>query len=104
MSETNDERLPNIHHGEVLREEFLIPLGLSQYRLAKEIGVTKARISSICSGKRAVTADTAVRLAAFFGTSSSFWLGLQADCDTEEAANTLTEELARIHRFEQKAA
>jgi addiction module HigA family antidote len=52
MSETNDERLPNIHPGEVLREEFLIPLGLSQYRLAKEIGVTKARISSICSGKR----------------------------------------------------
>ena len=104
MSETNNERLLNIHPGEVLREEFLIPLGLSQYRLAKEIGVTEARISAICSGKRAITADTALRLAAFFGTSSSFWLGLQADYDTEEAARTLAGELARINRFEQKAA
>jgi len=80
------QNLRNIHPGEVLREEFLIPLGVTQYRLAKEIGVTEARISAICSGKRSVTADTALRLAAFFGTSSGFWLGLQADYDTEEAA------------------
>lgn len=97
-------RLPNIHPGEVLREEFLIPLGLSQYRLAKEIGVTEARISAICSGKRAITADTALRLAAFFGTSSAFWMGLQADYDTEEAATLLADALSRIHRFEPLAA
>ena len=63
-----NERLPNIHPGEVLREEFLIPLGLSQYALAKAISVPALRISQICAGKRAVTADTALRLAAFFGT------------------------------------
>jgi len=62
MSKTT--KLRNIHPGEVLREEFLIPLGVTQYRLAKEIGVTEARISAICSGKRSITADTALRLAA----------------------------------------
>jgi addiction module HigA family antidote len=98
------QKLPNIHPGEVLREEFLIPLGISQYRLAKEIGVTEARISAICTGKRAVTADTALRLAAFFGTTSGFWLGLQADYDTEEAAQELSGVLAKIHRFEPMAA
>ena len=94
MSKTT--KLRNIHPGEVLREEFLIPLGVTQYRLAKEIGVTEARISAICSGKRAITADTALRLAAFFGTSSGFWLGLQADYDTEEAAKELTGVLRRF--------
>jgi len=79
------KQLPNIHPGEVLREEFLIPLQISQYRLANAIGVTESRISAICSGKRAITADTALRLSAFFGTTSGFWLGLQADYDTEEA-------------------
>lgn len=98
------KRLPNIHPGEVLREEFLLPLGLSQYRLAKEIGVTEARISAICSGKRAVSADTALRLAAFFGTSSAFWMGLQADYDTEEAAIQLAGTLSQIHRFKPVAA
>ena len=70
-------RLPKIHPGEVLREEFLIPLQISQYRLAKEIGVADAHISAICAGKRSVTADTALRLAAFFGATPGFWLGLQ---------------------------
>ena len=93
--------LPNIHPGEILREEFLIPMSISQYRLAKAIGVTEARISSICLGKRAVTADTALRLAAFFGNSSAFLdAGLQADYDTEEAARTLADVLGRIQRFE----
>lgn len=92
--------LPNIHPGEILREEFLIPMGISQYRLAKEIGVTEARISSICLGKRAITADTALRLAAFFGNSSAFWMGLQADYDTEEAARALSDVLGRIKRHE----
>ena len=104
MSKSSKQKLRNIHPGEVLREEFLVPLGITQYRLAKEIGVTEARISAICSGKRAVTADTALRLAAFFGTSSGFWMGLQADYDTEEAAKELAGDRAQIHRFEPMAA
>lgn len=104
MSKSTKQKLRNIHPGEVLREEFLILLGISQYRLAKEIGVTKARISAICFGKRAVTADRALRLAAFFGTTSGFWMGLQADYNTEEAAKELSGELAQIHRFESLAA
>jgi antitoxin HigA-1 len=102
MSKT--KKLRNIHPGEVLREEFLLPLGITQYRLAKEIGVTEARISAICSGKRAITADTALRLAAFFGTTSGFWMGLQADYDMEEAAKELSADLAQIQRFEPLAA
>jgi addiction module HigA family antidote len=97
-------RLRNIHPGEVLRDEFLIPYGLTQSLLAREIGVSHARISAICSGKRSITADTALRLAAFFGTSSGFWLGLQADYDTEEVAKELTGVLAQIRRFEPLAA
>ncbi len=93
------KKLPNIHPGEVLREEFLIPLGVSQYRLAKEIGVTEPRISAICNGKRAITADTAVRLSRFFGTSAGFWLGLQADYDTEEIENSIPESLSLIHKW-----
>jgi len=104
MSKTAKQKLRNIHPGEVLREEFLLPLGITQYRLAREIGVTEARISAICSGKRSATADSALRLAAFFGTTSGFWLGLQADYDTEEAAHELTDVLAQIHRFEPLAA
>lgn len=76
--------LPNIHPGDVLREEFLIPMGISQYRLAKQIGVPAMRISEICAGRRAITADTALRLARALGTSSGFWLTLQATYDTEE--------------------
>jgi len=75
--------LPNIHPGEVLREEFLVPLGLSQNRLARELGVPPRRINEIALEKRAITADTALRLALFFGTSESFWMSLQADYDLE---------------------
>ncbi|MFH1021477.1 MAG: HigA family addiction module antitoxin [Pseudomonadota bacterium] len=70
-------RLPNIHPGEILREEFLTPMGISQYRLAKAIGVPAMRISEICAGKRSVTADTALRFSRAFGTTPGFWLGLQ---------------------------
>ena len=92
--------LPNIHPGEILREEFLVPMGISQYRLAKAIDVTEARISAICLGRRAITADTALRLAAFFGNSPAFWMGLQTDYDTEKAARELSDVLGRIQRFE----
>ena len=98
------DRLPNIHPGEVLLEEFLVPLGLTRYRLAREIGIGEARISAICAGRRAITADTALRLAAYFGTTPGFWLGLQADYDTEEALRTLKDALSRIHRFEPRSA
>ena len=79
------DKLENIHPGEVLLEEFLVPMGLSQNRIAREIGVPPRRINEIVHGKRAVTADTALRLARYFGTTEVFWMGLQADFDLEEA-------------------
>ena len=87
--------LPNIHPGEVLREEFLGPLGLSQNRLAREIGVPPRRINEIVLEKRAVSADTALRLARFFGTSEGFWMGLQADYDLERTRREIGERLER---------
>lgn len=78
-------KLPNIHPGEVLLEEFLTPMGVSQNALARAIGVPPRRVNEIVLGKRGITADTAVRLAKAFGTSESFWMGLQADFDLEQA-------------------
>lgn len=78
-----ETKLPPIHPGEVLLEDFLRPLGLSQYRLARDISVPPRRINEIVHGKRAVTADTALRLARFFGTTERFWLNLQARYDLE---------------------
>ena len=86
--------------GEILLEEFLKPMGITQYRLAKEIGVPQRRIGEIVAGKRAVTADTGLRLSRFFGTSDGFWVGLQTDYDTARAKDALSEVLSRIHRFE----
>lgn len=82
-------KLAPIHPGEVLLEEFLLPLGLSQYRLAKSIGVPPRRINEIVHGKRAVTADTALRLARCLGTSEGFWMNLQAQYDLEMARDRL---------------
>lgn len=76
--------LPNIHPGEVLLEEFLIPMGISQNKLSREIGVSPRRINEIVHGKRRITADTALRLSRYFGTSASLWLDLQNDYDLEE--------------------
>ena len=89
------DRLPNIHPGEVLLEEFLKPLDLSQNRVAREIGVPPRRINEIVLAKRAVTPDTALRLARYFGTSERFWLGLQTDYDLEEARLTLQGRIER---------
>ena len=86
--------------GEILLEEFLKPMGITQYRLAKEIGVPQRRIGEIVAGKRAVTADTGLRLSRFFGTSDGFWVGLQTDYDTARAKDALSDVLSRIHRFE----
>lgn len=90
------ERLPNIHPGEVLREEFLAPMGITAYRLAKKIGVPQTRVADILHERRAITADTACRLAAFFGTSAEFWMGLQSLYDLEEARRELGATLDRI--------
>jgi addiction module HigA family antidote len=80
-----EERLPPIHPGEVLLDDFMQPLGLTQYRVAKDIGVSPLRISQIVRGTRAITADTALRLAQYFGTSAAVWLRLQARYDLEMA-------------------
>ena len=77
-------KLKNIHPGEVLSEEFLIPFGLSAYKLAKDIGILQTRVFIILKGSRRITADTALRLSKYFGTSAKFWLGLQNDYDLEE--------------------
>jgi addiction module HigA family antidote len=90
------ERLPNIHPGEVLKEEFLNPMGISAYRLAKDTGIPQTRISEIIKGKRRVTADTALRLAKYFGMSARFWLGLQDDFDIEEEEIAIHKELESI--------
>lgn len=89
----------NIHPGEVLLEEFLLPLGISQNALARAAGVPPRRINEIVLGKRGVTADTAIRLAAALGTSERFWLGLQADFDLDEARRALGKSLSRIPRL-----
>jgi addiction module HigA family antidote len=98
------KKLNPIHPGEILREEFLVPLGISNYRLAKEIGVPAQRIGEIVAGRRRITADTDLRLCKFFGLSEGYWLRGQARFDTETAKDALADELARIHRFEEAAA
>ncbi len=88
-------KLANVHPGEVLLEEFLGPLGLSQNALARALAVPPRRVNEIVLGKRAVTADTALRLARYFGTSERFWLGLQADFDLEETRRAVGREIER---------
>ena len=89
------ERLAPIHPGEVLLEDFMKPLGLSQYRVAKDIGVPALRISQIVRGQRSVTADTALRLARYFGTSAAVWLRLQARYDLEVAEAKMAKRINR---------
>ena len=91
------KKLAPIHPGEILREEFLKPMGISQYRLAKEIGVPPQRIGEIVAGRRAITADTDLRLCRFFGLSEGYWLRGQARYDMELAKDTLAGALDKIH-------
>jgi addiction module HigA family antidote len=98
------KRLENTHPGEVLREEFLIPLGLSAYKLSKDIGIPQTRISEILKCNRSITADTALRLSRYFGNSAKFWLGLQNDFDIEEEELAKSKELDRIAHYESSAA
>ena len=89
-------KLKNIHPGEILSEEFLKPMGISAYRLSKDIGIPQTRTSLILNGTRRITADTALRLSRYFGTSAKFWLGLQTDYDLEEEQSKLGQELDKI--------
>ena len=89
-------KLANIHPGEILMEEFLKPMGITQYRLAKEIGVQQRRIGEIVAGTRAITPDTGLRLSRFFGMSENFWTGLQLDYDAAIAKDSLESVLAGI--------
>ena len=89
-------RLENIHPGEILLEEFLIPMEISAYRLSKDTEIPQTRISQIIKGKRRITADTALRLSSYFGNSAKFWLGLQDDYDIEEEKESRMEILSKI--------
>lgn len=89
-------RLKNVHPGEVLKEEFLDPMGITAYRLAKTTGIPQTRISDIIHERRRVTADTALRFAKFFGTTARFWMGLQDDYDLEEQQDSIAKELEAI--------
>jgi addiction module HigA family antidote len=93
------KKLPNIHPGEVLLEEFLAPMNVSQNALARAAGVPPRRINEIVLGKRSISADTAVRLARVFGVSERFWLGLQADYDLEQARNAIGRDIEGIERI-----
>lgn len=97
------KKLRNIHPGEILSEEFLIPLEISAYRLSKEIAIPQTRISEIIKGNRRITADTALRLSKFFGNSAKFWLGLQDDFDIEEESRQKDKELKTIKQFDRNA-
>jgi addiction module HigA family antidote len=98
------KKLRNIHPGEVLREEFLIPLELSAYKLSKDIGISQTRVSAILKGNRRVTADTALRLSKYFGNSAKFWLGLQDDFDLEEEERMKSKEFNSIEHYQSNAA
>ena len=97
-------KLKNIHPGEILQEEFLVPLSISAYRLSKSIGIAQTRISEIIKGKRRITADTALRFSKYFGNSAKFWLGLQDDFDIEEEQSHKQNEFKAIKHYNRSAA
>ena len=98
------KNIRNIHPGEILLEEFLIPLEISAYRLSKDIDIPQTRISEIVKGRRSITADTALRFAKYFGNSAKFWLGLQDDYDIEEQQNQKSDAFLNIKQFNRKVA
>ena len=98
------KKLKNIHPGEILSEEFLIPLEISAYRLSKDIGIPQTRISEIIKGNRRISADTALRLSKYFGNSAKFWLGLQDDFDLEEEGVEKKNILSSIKHYTRNAA
>lgn len=98
------ENLKNIHPGEILKEEFLEPLGITAYRLSKATFIPQTRISEILKGNRRITADTALRFSKYLGTSAKFWLGLQDDYDLEVESNSKKHSFENIKPIENKAA
>lgn len=95
------KRIKNIHPGEVLQEEFLIPLGISAYRLSVSTGIPQTRISEIIKGNRRISADTALRISIFFGNSAQFWMNLQSDFDLEEEQLKIKTELKQIRHYKE---
>lgn len=91
----NDKHTKPIHPGEILRSEFMEPMGITQYRLAKDLSVQPLRISEIVRGKRGITADTALRLGRYFGLSATYWMNLQALCEIEVAEDRLQDRLEK---------
>ena len=89
-------KLPPVHPGEILRDEFLVPLKISQYRLARSVGVDPRRVHAIVHGERSVTAETALLFSRFFGNSAEFWMGLQSQYDLEREQDRLAERLGRV--------
>ena len=89
-------KLPSVHPGEILNEEFLIPMKITQYRLAREVGVDPRRVHAIVHGDRSITAETALLFSRFFGNSAEFWMGLQSQYDLEREQDRLADRLERI--------
>ena len=98
------KKLNNIHPGEILIEEFLIPLEISAYKLSKDLSIPQTRISEIIKGNRRITADTALRLSKYFGNSPKFWLGLQDDYDIEEENSRKSKDFFSIKLYSTNAA
>lgn len=96
------EKLANVHPGEILLYEFLEPLKITAYRLSKDVKVPQTRVSEILKGNRRITADTALRLSKYFGTSAKFWLGLQDDYDIEEEKQAKDDEFSQIKKYADK--
>lgn len=96
----NNNLIPNIHPGEILREEFIKPLGITPYKLAKATRIPATRVSEIIREKRGISADTALRLGKYFGTSAEFWLGLQKEYELREARALKEHELKEIERYQ----
>lgn len=94
------ERIGNVHPGEVILEDYLKPLGMTRYALAKRIGITPSAVVDIVSGKRSITPDVALRLERFFGAEAQFWLNLQSAYDLEEQGTKLADKLDKINRCE----
>jgi len=90
------QKIGNIHPGEILQNEFLVPLGITPYKLAKDTNMTQTRVSEIIKGERSITCNTALKLARYFNTSPEFWIGLQNDYDMEEESLKIKEELEKI--------
>jgi addiction module HigA family antidote len=98
------ENIKSILPGEILEQEFLVPMGISAYKLAKDINISATRISEILKGKRRITVDTALRLSKYFGNSVEFWVGIQADFEIRAAKKSLADQLAQIRQLEAMSA